>query len=269
MSDIELFKDSIFIDNIDVSIYFKLNYKVGDIISLHIKQLFWSGKYKNILFIRTCTTGDWLDRLLVDEDNITRILYYSDKIAKNTQHVHKNTTIIREDELEQTLKGLKEEGNERETSGKFDLICIDTWHEYDNSLRDFNIITSFLSENGMLISHDCFPWDANMCVPKYIEGNWSGEVYLAFVQFALNNPDMFYAILNIDTGIGIISKKELNGLFDANDLNKEKQETLLKLHNKDGFRNDNICSNHQEKYDYFVKHSKEIINAINKPSSLN
>ena len=59
--------------------------------------------------------------LLIENENIDRILYYTDKI-KNPTSSHKLTTIIHSN----------------------DLICVDTWHEYKVSSRDFKIIPSFL-----------------------------------------------------------------------------------------------------------------------------
>ena len=59
---------------------------------------------------------------------------------------------------------------------------------------------------------------------------------------------MFYAILNIDTGIGIISKKHMQ--FLSNSLDKNKQEYLLYLH-----------KNSKDAYTYFTKNSKDIINS--------
>ena len=59
---------------------------------------------------------------------------------------------------------------------------------------------------------------------------------------------MFYTILNIDTGIGIISKKQLHSL--SNRLDRNKQEYLLFLH-----------KNLKDPYTYFIENSKDIINA--------
>ena len=75
--------------------------------------------------------------------------------------------------------------------------------------------------------------------PSYIAGSWCGETYVAFIEFAYNNPHLFYTILNIDTGIGILSKKKLN--FLLNTLDREKQEHLLFLH-----------KNSQDYYTYFI-----------------
>jgi hypothetical protein len=217
----------------------KKKYNFGDLISLLIEDLYKEYKYKNILFIRTCTTGSWLDNLLLENKNINRILYYTDK-KKNPTTSHKLTQIIYSNELENTLMALNK---------TFDLICMDTWHEYEVSSSDFRIISSFLNESGILISHDCYPWNKEVANPLYVSGNWCGETYLAFINFAYNNPDMFYTILNIDTGIGILSKKKM--MYLSNTLDRKKQEYLLLLH-----------KNSQVPYTYFIENSKDIINSI-------
>ena len=210
----------------------------GDIITSLILDLNNEINFKNILFVRTTTTGSWLDDLLIQYQNITRILYNIDKIDISTK-LHKSTTIINSNNLENHLISLNK---------KFDLICMDTWHEYDISSRDFRIIASLLNESGILISHDCYPWNKTVANPSYIKGEWCGETYLSFINFAYNNPNMYYTILNIDTGIGIISKKQLNGL--SNTLDRNKQEHLLSLH-----------KNSNDPYTYFIENSKDIINA--------
>jgi hypothetical protein len=210
----------------------------GAVISLFIADLYKENKYKDILFVRTCTTGAWLDKLLIGKD-VNRILYYTDTIKEPTTS-HPSTQIVHSNNVENQLLLLNK---------TFDMICVDTWHEYDLSSRDFRILSSFLNESGILISHDCYPWNIQVANPKFIRGNWCGETYLAFIEFAHHNPALFYAVLNIDTGIGIASKTPLH--FLSNTLNREKQEQLLFLH-----------KHSEDYYSYFIKHSKEIINAL-------
>ena len=213
------------------------NYNYGEIISLLINDLYIENNYANILFVRTCTTGGWLDILLLEKEDINRILYYTDKIKKPLIS-HNSTTIVHSNNLENQIKSLNK---------TFDLICIDTWHEYELSLRDLKILSSFLNESGTLISHDCYPWNKKVASPTYISDKWCGETYIAFVEFAYNNPDMYYTILNIDTGIGILSKKQLH--FLSNTLDREKQKQLLSLY-----------KNSKDYYTYFIKNSQDIIN---------
>jgi len=215
------------------------NYNFGEIISLFIKDFYIENNFTNILFVRTCTTGAWLDTILLEKEDINRILYYTDKIKKPTTS-HHSTIIVHTNELENKIKSLNK---------TFDLICIDTWHEYEVSSHDFKILSSFLNESGTLISHDCYPWNKKVASPTYIPDKWCGETYIAFVEFAYNNPNMYYSILNIDTGIGIISKKQFD--FLSNTLDREKQKQLLFL-----------FKNSKDYYTYFIQNSKDIIHEI-------
>lgn len=212
----------------------------GQIISEFISDLSIMNKYDNILFVRTPSTGSWLDSLLIDNNNVIRILYNTGK-TYNKNEIHKSLIIIDQNELKNTLNKFNK---------KFDLICIDTFHEYEHSKHDFELLSLFLSDSGILVSHDCFPKYKSWATSKFNRGNWCGQTYLAFVEFAYNNPNFYYGVLNTDTGIGIISKIEIDIL--KNNLNKEKQNTLLFLHKTN---NDNM-------YEYFCENSQEIINSI-------
>lgn len=224
----------------DVSKYItRKKYNIGEIISEIISDLYNDNKYENVLFIRTCTTGDWLDKLLIEKHDVDRILYYTDKVNE-PKIAHNSTIIIHSNEFENHLVSL----------GKtYDLICFDTFHEYEISSRDFRIISSLLNETGILISHDCYPWNNKVANPYFIPGNWCGETYIAFINLAYNNPNMFYANLNLDTGIGIASK--IHYSFLSNKLDRSKQKHLLNLH-----------KNSKDYYKYFKENSKDIINAI-------
>ncbi len=217
--------------------YFKQKYKNAEIISKIIEDLY--RPEKNILFIRTPTTGDWFDRLFKNKSNVTRILYKTDITDKF--FYHKSTHIITHDELFDKIKSFNQ---------KFDLIGIDPYHEFEFSKKDFETISLFLSDTGMIISHDCLPKTKLIAEPKFIKGEWSGMTYLAFINFAYNNPNLYYALLNIDTGIGIISKKQFEGV--KNNLYQNKQLELLELFVQDP---NNV-------YDFFYSNRKELINLI-------
>jgi len=137
--------------------YFKTtDYKNGDIMSILIMDLYNNYKYKNILFVRTSTSGGFLDKLLINNTNITRILCDMHHLEQFTYH--KYTKIIELDDLENTLKSINK---------KFDLICIDLYHEYTHSKKGFEILLPYLSNVGVIVSHDCFPPNKDMATPKF------------------------------------------------------------------------------------------------------
>jgi len=216
------------------------NYTNGQIISEVIKDLYntlnMNGE-TNILFIRTPTTGEWLDRIFIHNKNIDRILYDTKKSRNFTYH---NDTIISTHEnLENILTKLNK---------KYDLICIDPFHEYDTSKKDLYLFYSFLSDKGVMVCHDCFPLNKLLAAPTFKTGDWCGETYVAFIDFAYHNDHLFYGLLQIDTGIGLISKLPLESL--KNNFDTGKQNELLTYKN-----NENINI-----YEYFCNNCKDMMN---------
>lgn len=197
---------------------------------------------KNILFIRTPTTGNWLDNLFINNTNVVRILYDTHFITGINSSNIKNK--IEYKDLEEELRRLDK---------KYDLICIDPFHTYEISKSNLDVLYSYLTEDGTLISHDCFPSMTSLARPTYCKNNaWCGETYVALVEFAYHHPELFYGILNTDTGIGIISKTN-NIPFLTNTLDVGKQKILLEKH-----KNENFI----QTYTYFLENATKIINAI-------
>ena len=72
---------------INISKYLKNKSKVnGQVISSLILDLFNTYKFKDILFVRTCTTGAWLDNLLIDNQDINRILSEINNLNKDIKN---------------------------------------------------------------------------------------------------------------------------------------------------------------------------------------
>ena len=88
----------------------KIVYNNGDIITEVILDMVEKYKYENILFIRTPTTGDFLDKLMVNNSNITRIMYETYKISDYT--LHPSTRVVDYTQLPYVLST---------TNKKFDL----------------------------------------------------------------------------------------------------------------------------------------------------
>ena len=217
----------------------KTKYKNGEILSLIVQDFNELNKYENILFVRSPTTGSWLDTLLVHNTNITRILYTVPETVHKKYNFHNSTVIVDFENLENRL-----------LDSKFDLIVMDPFHEYKHSFQNFNLFSSLLTDGGLLLSHDCFPDNEKMARPTFTGGFWCGETYIALVEFAYQNLNLFYTVLKMDTGIGFISKIKLD--FLENQLDTNKQQNLLTMH-KEGSHS---------VYEYFVANSKDIINII-------
>ena len=210
----------------------------GELVNMVFSDLHKEKSFKNVLFVRTPTTGCWMDYMLKNNEiNTTRILY---KTPNNTCE-NKLYNIMEHDEVESFIAGI---------NIKFDLICLDSYHEYYYSNKDLIVLTPFLSDEGIILAHDCFPPKKIYTNPTFVPGSWCGVTYICLVEFAYNNPQWYYAVLNNDNGVGIISKKKLDNL--EQNFNRTKQENLIKMHNEG---NKNI-------YEYYCENSNELINLI-------
>lgn len=182
--------------------------------------------FKNILIVNTNSTGLFIDNLFLKQDRITRIKYTPEKYD---DFINKITNIGK----------------------KFDLICLDPYHEYKESIGSFTLLLPLLNENGILISHDCNPPNFSCANHKYKLGEWCGVTYATFVEIAYNNPNFYYAVINNDYGLGIISKNKIN--FVEKIKNNEKQLIFLNL-----FRE----TKYEEAYNYFKKNIIDLVNLI-------
>ena len=195
--------------------------------------------FKNILCVRHPTGGMFLDKLFLNKSNVTRILYETTNAIQPKCNKGPNTLIQHSD-----LKNVLETFNK-----KFDLICLDPFHEYSESISDMTLLTSFLTDDGILVCHDCSTLNKDIHTPHFIHKDWVGVTYFCFVEFAYNNPEYFYGVINKDCGLGIISKKDMPFVKKVHN---EKQKKLIDI-----FKN-----NTDEAFDYFKTYANELINLI-------
>lgn len=185
---------------------------------------------KNILIVNTQATGLFLDKMCLNKRPI-RIKYNSENI---NDFIAKVNHVIR-------------------MNKKFDIILVDPYHEYRHSSVIFKILMSLLDEKaGILISHDCYPPTFAMTSPTYQKDEWCGVTYAAFIENAYNNPHCYYAVINTDYGLGILSARLITGLKKISA--SEKQEEFLRM-----FKN----GEYENAYTYFTAHSSDIINLVN------
>lgn len=222
---------------------FKEDLYHGEIVQMVFQDLHKEINFKHILCIRTPTTGAWMDTMFSNnkELKVTRILYKKDSRTTLNSAMKRLYKTIEHSELESTIQSYNQ---------KFDCICLDSFHEYAESLSDFSIVAKYLTDTGCIISHDCCPPKKEYSTPVYKSGWWCGQTYIAFANFAYNNPDWYYATIYNDNGVGIMSKTPQSDL--KNNLDRVKQEQLFKLRAED---NENT-------YDYFLENGKDLINLI-------
>ena len=209
---------------------------------LHNKYMF-----KNVLVVRSCTTGEFLDELVLDNTNITRITYITDK-QRSIIDIREKINILRKTHKVIKYGALQEQLNT--INMKYDLICLDPFHEYEHSYNDLFLLKSLLTENGVLICHDCYPSNKIYTTPYYKIHEWSGITYAVFVELAYNNPDLYFAVINVDYGLGIISKKQIE--FVKKGFNCELQKEFVTL----------LKNNNTNIYEFFIDNATELINII-------
>ena len=191
--------------------------------------------FKNILTVRSTTTGHFLDSLFPKYKNVVRIIYKHYKDDSNSKHTIQNK------DLHSILSS---------KNTKYDLICLDPFHEYKESSSDLSLLTSYLTDDGILISHDCYPPEKKVTAKDFIKGLWCGVTYGAFIELAYKNPQWFYAVLNTDFGLGIVSKKKIQ--YVTQNVDREIQSKFIEM----------LQNNDEDTYDYFTKNCKELINVI-------
>jgi hypothetical protein len=91
-------------------------------------------------------------------------------------------------------------------SRRADIVFVDPWHTYEDSVAGLALARSLLAPGGTLIVHDCLP------EPKLARGvgllrfnAWCGDTWKAFAELALTAPAGSSAVLiDADQGIGIV-----------------------------------------------------------------
>lgn len=119
---------------------------------------------------------------------------------------------------------------------RWDIIFIDGMHEREQVLRDLKNAFTYLSENGVIIMHDCSP-------PKYehttsgIDGCWTGDVYKSMLDVR-NSPEASAYVVDTDWGVGVVRPIEdlkmrditetqhFNALTDWDYFDKNRKELL-------------------------------------------
>lgn len=87
----------------------------------------------------------------------------------------------------------------------FDIIFIDGLHHEDQVIRDIQNALNCLNPNGTIVVHDCNPTTEAMQQVPRIQGEWTGDVWKAWLHFR-KDPNLSMCVLDTDYGVGIIRK---------------------------------------------------------------
>jgi len=145
---------------------------------------------------------------------------------------------------------------------RYDIILVDSWHEYDTSYRDLRDAFDLIDEGGMLVVHDCLPPNAASTGAKFIPGGWCGLSYKAYLDFVYARHDLDYFTVDTDIGCGIIRKLKQrveprqHGLLWLKHFVERRQRRLL-------WRQWHKIKNDVEwGFFFFIKHKDKLLNLI-------
>ena len=105
---------------------------------------------------------------------------------------------------------------------KIDLALVDGMHEYEFVLRDIENTVKYLSEDGVILVHDCNPMSIEASVSyserkeKAYKGYWNGDVWKVILHIKSLRSDLSVFVLDCDQGIGVIIKKNNINLLSFN-----------------------------------------------------
>lgn len=125
---------------------------------------------------------------------------------------------------------------------KIDIALIDGMHEYDYALRDVENTLKYLSDDGVIIMHDCNPLSKNAASSfkeweeRKFADTWNGDVWKVILHMQSLRNDVHAFTLDCDHGLGIITKgkpeRQLNfseeqiRALSYEDFNKNRKEWL-------------------------------------------
>ncbi|HLG03367.1 MAG TPA: class I SAM-dependent methyltransferase [Bacteroidia bacterium] len=140
----------------------------------------------------------------------------------------------------------------KELSGGIDLAFIDGLHTHAQVMRDVQNTMKYLNPHGVIILHDCSPlneagaWPVKNLIGEVLElaakgkingwnGTWNGDVWKAVVQLRSELKDYNLFTLDLDWGLGILTrgKMEKNLSFNPAEIERmtysdlEKQRELF------------------------------------------
>lgn len=122
-----------------------------------------------------------------------------------------------------------------------DVVLIDGDHSYQQTMKDVNNCLRYLNDDGVIVMHDCSPASEISATPsKDIHtateslkhrpewtGAWSGDTWRAIVHLRSSRPDLHIFVLDVDCGLGIISKGKPENMLAFTD------EEIMKMTYRD------------------------------------
>lgn len=93
---------------------------------------------------------------------------------------------------------------------KWDIIFIDGLHLAPQVEKDFLNSLNHLSENGVIVLHDCNPFlyedNCNRLVEDFWNQCWNGTVWKTIYKLRTSRSDLNICTVNIDEGVGLVKR---------------------------------------------------------------
>ena len=89
---------------------------------------------------------------------------------------------------------------------KYDIIFVDGLHLSEQVYKDIVNSLKCLNEGGTIVVHDCKPPSERSQSREHVSGEWSGDVWGAWVKLRMENPEIYMYVVNTNYGCGIIQK---------------------------------------------------------------
>jgi hypothetical protein len=122
------------------------------------------------------------------------------------------------------------------TTYKWDVIFIDGLHISTQVEKDILNSLEHLSENGVVVLHDCNPPELWFAREDYaVDGvyhSWNGTVWKCIYKLRATRPDLFVCTVDTDWGIGIVKKGKQkccnfdNSFYEYRKFEKNRKEHL-------------------------------------------
>lgn len=90
---------------------------------------------------------------------------------------------------------------------RYDIILVNSWHEYETSYRDLEDALRLVTDHGTIVVHDCLPPSDDIISPTYVPGEWCGVTFMAYVDFVTRNKTLRYRTVDTDYGCGIVQPR--------------------------------------------------------------
>ncbi len=101
---------------------------------------------------------------------------------------------------------------------KGQIALIDGMHEFAFALRDVENSLRNMTDDGVIILHDCNPLTSEAACSfvewkaRGFKGDWSGDVWKTVLYLRACRPDLTTFVLDCDYGIGVVTKKPSEAL---------------------------------------------------------